>query len=176
MPESNFWIVKGNPRYPIAGIDERNGNLKDFLKTNNTWSDWLTYRKVPNTCKKGDPVFFWSSGKLRAIVGLGTIRNPKIDGHEFHLNHISSCLFPSEQQLGIEEIRHVFKSTLDKKEFEAASYIKPCVVATIYPVSHPQAGILIRLLLEKQPANQDLRDWLCLVREEHKPMLPSAHH
>lgn len=173
MPRVNFWIVKGNPRYPLPGVDERNGNLKEFLMKGITWSNWITYKKVPEICHKGDPVFFWSSGKLRAIVGLGTIKNPNIDGHEFHLNHISQRLLPTNLRVGIEEISSAFKKFLLPSECNAATYIKPCVVSTIYPVTSPQARIIIKLLLQKQQRyrtleTHTLREWFAYTGPESR--------
>lgn len=158
MPIVNFWIVKGNPRYPIPGVEERCGDIASFLRAR-PWSDWITYRAVPPDCRIGDPVFFWSSGKLRSIVGLGLIRNPSIDGHEFHLTHLTRKIFSPEQQLNIQEIRQAFDDELSESERDKALYIKPSVVATIYQVRPFQAKILIRLLLEKNPDNKYLRKW-----------------
>lgn len=111
MPRVNFWIVKGNPRYPIPGVEERCGDIDSFLRAM-PWSDWITYREVPKDCRIGDPVFFWSSVKLRSIVGLGLIKNPTIDGQEFHITHLSRQIFPKDQQLNIQEIRNAFNIEL----------------------------------------------------------------
>ncbi len=157
MPIVNFWVVKGNPRYPVSGVEERCGDIAYFLRDRS--SEWITYRNVPPACKKGDPVFFWSSGKLRSIVALGRIKNPKIDGHAFEINHLSRSFFPPERQLGIEEIRSAFERKLSNAELALAGYIKPCVVATIYPVTQDQARILVRLLSKKNPNNVHLQEW-----------------
>lgn len=162
MKKVNFWIVKGNPRYPIPGVEERCGDIEYFLKASRS-SDWVTYHHVPPSCRKGDPVFFWSSGKLRSIVGLGKIRNPDIDGHVFEIDHLSDAFFPKEKQVGIQEIRNAFERELSEDEYNKALYIKPSVVATIYAVSPGQAAILVRLLHSKNPGNNHLKKWAGLL-------------
>jgi len=154
MAACNFWIVKGNPRYPLPGIEERCGDIASFLDAD-TWSDWITYRRVPTACKKNDPVFFWSSGKLRSIVALGKIRNPHIDGHVFEITHLSQAYFPPDCRLGIQEIRDAFSD----EQLASASYLKPSVVATIYPVPIDQASTIVDLLRKKNPDNPHLAKW-----------------
>lgn len=154
----NFWIVKGNPSYPIPGVDNRSGDIEGFLRAFN-WSDWITYRRIRDDFKPNDRVFFWSSGRIRAIVGLAIVRKVHKDKQHFDLNHISEDILPKANQLGIEEIKSAFRRHFSPSRYDKVTYIKPCVVATIYPVADEEAHILIRLLLDKNPQNNHLAEW-----------------
>lgn len=169
MTTKNFWLVKGNPRFPIPGIEERCGDIESFLE-HGSWSEWITYRRIKdgfNGCKSGDPVFLWSSGKLRSIIGLGSIREIHPDRLRFDINHISRRAFSAEQQVNIKDLRIAFNKHLSQAERDEARYIKPAVVATIYSVSHAQAEVIISLLSDKNLGNKvckELSIWRTYIK------------
>ena len=165
MKTANFWIVKGNPRYPIPGIEERCGDICSFLQEASS-SDWLTYRAIHEECKKFDPVFFWSSGKLRSIIAIGEILKVHSDRHRFDIKHHSTKCFPLDKQVNIREIRAAFEEKPKFYEPEQALYLKPSVVATIYRVTAAQAEIIIKLICAKNPVKEEraqLDKWLKLI-------------
>lgn len=178
MKTANFWIVKGNPRYPIPGIEERCGDISSFL-TKAKSSDWLTYRTIHPDCSEGNPVFFWSSGKLRSIIAIGEISKIHSDRHRFDIQHHSDAEFSVDKRVNIREIRAAFDKELGPNETEQALYLKPSVVATIYRVAQAQAEIIIKLICAKNPTEKEreqLDKWLERIsvnknraKPKHKP-------
>lgn len=177
MPPINYWIVKGNPDYPNDQGEERDGDIEGFYSTEKV-STWMTHKRIPAEFKKGDRVFFWSSGKLRAIVALGTVENPKVDSYEgeneFSIRHLSARIFPPKWRINSDEIRQQFARSLPPEEIATALYLKSGVVATIYRVSAKQAAVLVRLLSAKNPQNQSLKSWSAALPEAVVPRPPTA--
>lgn len=160
MTQTRYWIVKGNPRYPIAGVDRRCGDIVRFLK-NYSSTKWLTYKHIKDSCSAGDRVFLWQSSPYLHIIGLGTIE--KVLSRRSAENHFIIQHEPEKSLLKkpvtIAEIRSAFDEGLSSEEQDKAGYLKRSVVATLYEVSQKQAEILIELVRKANPRNGIIKTW-----------------
>lgn len=167
MAQKLYWIVKGNPRYPLEGVDTRCGDIVRFL-TDYSSTKWLTYKHIEDSCKADDRVFFWQSSPHLHIIGLGTIEevhSRKRPENHFTIQHEQgkSLLM---KPVTIAEIRKAFKEKLSPDEQERADYLKKSVVATLYKVSQKQAKILMELVCRENPTNEIIKDWLGSVSKK----------
>lgn len=174
MPPRRFWIVKANRRFPIPGRDERYGDL-DAILSQKSPAPWLTYKHIDELCQRGDGIFFWRSSPKCDVRGIGiferihSYRNPE---NRFDVRYVLNGPIPNPVQL--RSIRQVFQNhPLLAAPERSASFLKPSVVQTIYPLNGNQARVIATLLISENANDRHplavstceyLREWFPAVR------------
>lgn len=154
MPEASptrrstprHWVMKGNPREYVWEENLRVGKVED----------WHAYT-VPEEMEKGDRVFFWESGSKKRIVALGEVVDPFVredaDGWvEFNVRYLT------------EQLRWMPNIKLLRKipELSDASFLRPAVFGTVYPINDVEAKALYQVL---RVGNPSLELWGALSSE-----------
>jgi len=136
---SNYWIIKGNPGY-YNWKNLRPGHIEP----------WGTRYSVAEMAT-GDRVFLWESGGRSRIIGFATV--VRVDGLKggkwrFRVKYLSERF---DCMLGIHELRA-------DPALKSASFLKPGVFRTVYPLTGKQAGAIYRMIVSCNPSDDIWRD------------------
>lgn len=156
MSPQNYWVVKGNPDYPIPGIDSRDGDMTNFLPyyINNPKAkpiSWLQYRKsISDNYRRNDLIFAWRSGRRIGIVGLGVaIKKSPYEGGRQLFEWKPLLMLPNNSFIKLNEIRHALGCLTPDNQ--VPRFTMPGIVQTIYEATHEQARIMLSLVMARVP-------------------------
>ncbi len=152
---SNYWVIKGNPDYYNWDAGLRPGHVE-------TWGTRYEEKKMT----PGDRVFLWESGGRSRVVGFATVVS--IDGFKrgkwrFSVRYLAERLdyVPSISELRAEP------------KLRGATFLKPGVFRTVYPVDRQQASAIYRAVVSANPNSDVWRD-LFHARKVVDPELAAA--
>lgn len=136
----NYWLIKGNPGYYDWDKDLRPGHVEP----------WGT-RYQEDAMTKGDRVFLWESGGRSRVIGFAVVvaADGSKDGEwHFRVKYLSGRF---DCMPGITELRLA-------PALRDASFLKPGVFRTIYPLTGKQAAIVYEAVISSNPADDIWRD------------------
>jgi hypothetical protein len=143
----NFWIVKGNKKYP-NNEDVRDGRLREMLEESEFKSKWATKKAIPEDFKKGDGVFYWSSSPDCYVIGLGEVVNPDLPFEDpFNCFLMEDIAGPLDKIIDLATLRENLPSNPNGG---MATFLKRAVAGTIYPLTEKQSRFLARIISDSE--------------------------
>lgn len=136
---SHYWIIKGNPGF-YDWKNLRPGHVEP----------WRTRYPVAEMAT-GDRVFLWESGGRSRVIGFATVVQVpgfKAGRWRFRVKYLTTRLGCMP---GIHDLRAI-------PELKKASFLKPGVFRTVYPLSAKQAAALYRVIVAWNPSDDIWRE------------------
>ncbi len=138
----NYWLLKGNPRYYDWDRYLRVGRKENWHS-----------RFAPKDLHVDDRVFLWESGGASRIIGLAVVAKPvfRIDEDGYRVFAVRYLTARLSSMPGIESLR-------ENPLLAAATFLKPAIFRTVYPLSVKEAGEVYRKVVNTNPGENLWRD------------------